>query len=180
MSKFFTSVKKKGSNIMIRSLEKNGARAIADVSASLAGTLVIVGIISYIVSLQSDTLTTTSTFSTYFQGGQIGLPILSLSGIIFIAILRHDRRHPIHSLALYFFFLVPFMATAFLIGFNPGFIPDQLSTSSLKLLWIFYVLLHFVWFLVLVFEPTIPTIQEAASDEEDRVRKIKLGATEHE
>lgn len=156
--------------------QQNWEHALTEVLASVFGTLGFVLLIAIIASLQSDNLNTPTAFFGYFLGGQIGLPILALSGIIFIAIRQHGRIRRLWSLILYIFFLGPIMATAFIVGLNPGFKPDVLSSSNLSLLWIFYFVLHFLWFLILVFEPKIPTAQAAADAQEDRVRAIKAGA----
>ena len=157
-------------------LIRNWGRALSLVLASIVGTLGVVYLISVAVSLQSDELTTTVVFSKYFDGGQIGLPILSLSGIIFITLLRHGRPHPILSFFLYVWLFCPIIATAIFVGFNPGFQAGQLTSSSLYLLWSFYFALLLLWFLILILEPTVPSAQEAAEAQEGRVNKIKSGA----
>ena len=157
-------------------LIKNWGGALSEVLASIIGTLGIVFLIALIVSQQLDDITSPTAFTDYFQGGQIGLPILSLSGIIFIAIRRHGRIHQLWSLLLYVFFLGPIIATAIIIGLNPGFKTHVLTSSNLSLLWLFYCCLHVLWFLILVLEPTVPTVQEAADAQEGRINKIKAGA----
>ena len=157
-------------------LIKNSGRALSIVLASILGTLGVVLLIALVVSQQSDNMTTTSAFIEYFRGGQIGLPILSLSGIIFIALRRYGRLHSLMSLILYVFLFGPIIATAFIVGLNPGFQVDILTPSNLLLLWLFYFGLHLLWFLILILEPTVPTAQEAAEAQEGRVNKIKVGA----
>ena len=156
----------------------NLSKALSVVVASIVGTLGIIFLIAFIVSQQSEDLTTTAAFAQYFHGGQIGLPILSLSGIIFIALRTHGRLHPLISVLLYVFFFGPIIATAFIIGLNPGFHTNVLSPSNLWLLWSFYIIFHLLWFIILVLEPTVPSAQDAAQAQEGRVEKIKIGATD--
>ena len=159
-------------------LIRNWGKALSLVLASIVGTLGVVFLISLIVSLQSADLTTTAAFTKYFEGGQIGLPILSLSGIIFITLLRHGRLHPLLSLFLYVLLFAPIIATAFIVGLNPGFRAGELTSSNLYLLWSFYSILLLLWLAVLILEPIVPSPQEAAEAQEDRVNKIKSGAAD--
>ena len=158
-------------------LIRNWGKALSEVLASVAGTLGIVYLISFIVSQQSDNLAAETSFAVYFRGGQIGLPILALSGIIFIALLRHGRLQPLWAVIIGIFYLGPILATAFIIGLNPGFQTNILAHSNLFLLWVFYCILHLVWFFILMLEPVVPSTQKAAEAEESRVNKIKSGAS---
>ena len=108
---------------------------------------------------------------------KIGLPILSLSGIIFIGLLRHGRLHPVLSLFLYVWLFGPIIATAFIVGLNPGFQAGELTSPSLYLLWLFYFGLLFLWFAILMLDPIVPSAQKAAEAQEGRVNKIKSGAS---
>lgn len=162
---------------MIDLLTKNWKKALSEVLASVFGTLGIIILIALVVSLQSDERSIVTSFFEYFRGGQLGLPILALSGIIFIALRRHGRLQPLWSVAIYIFYVGPIVATAIIIGLNPGFKTKLLTDSNLLLLWAFYWILHLVWFLVLALEPTVPTVQEAAEAQEDRVNRIRLGAS---
>ena len=163
---------------MIEQVKTNWAKALAEVGASIIGTLGVVYLIAYVVSQQRDDLDPDTSFSQYFHAGQISLPILSLSGIIFVALFRrYSALNPITTVVLYVVFLGPIIATAFIVGLNPGFQANVLPTSTLSLLWLFYWTLHGVWFLVLVLEPSVPSPQEAATAQEDRVNEIKAGAT---
>ena len=159
-------------------LMKNWTRALSEVLASIAGTVGIVFLIALVVSQQSNSMNTLTAFTAYFQGGQIGLPILAVSGIIFIAIGRHGRLHAFLSLILYVVFFGAFLSTAFMIGLNPGFQTAVLSPSNLSFLWLLYCSLHILWFLVLALEPAVPSAQEAADAQEGRVNKIKTGAAD--
>ena len=133
--------------------------------------------IAFVVSEQRVDLDTSASFAQYFRAGQISLPILSLSGIIFVALLRRtDALSPILAVVLYVIFIGPIIATAFIIGLNPGFHQDVLTPSNVSLLWAFYWVLHGLWFLILVLEPEVPSAQEVAVEQQSRVNEIKAGA----
>ncbi|EDM30728.1 hypothetical protein RTM1035_05873 [Roseovarius sp. TM1035] len=117
-------------------------------------------------------------FYSYFSGGQIGLTILSVGGVTFIALLRHKPTHPILAVLLYIFLFGPMVITAFLIGLNPGFIPNGLSQDVLRWLWWIFFGLHALWFFTLLLEPVIPNAQEAGEAQEKRVRDIKARAVD--
>ena len=158
-------------------VKANWADALADVGASIAGTLGVVFLIAFVVSEQRIDLDAGGSFAQYFRAGQISLPILSLSGIIFVALLRRKGTlSPILAVALYVVFVGPIIATAFIIGLNPGFHPDVLTPSNVSLLWAFYWVLHGLWFLILVLEPGVRSAQEVAVEQQNRVDKIKPGA----
>ncbi len=155
-------------------IKANWTTALADVSASIVGTIGIVFVIAFFVSEQQSDVDAYTSFLQYFRAGQISLPILSVSGIIFVALMRRQSaKNPILALILYVFLIVPTVATAIIIGFNPGFVPGELSSAILTWLWVFYWILHLLWFLVLVSKPVVPTIEETAIAEGVRVNKIK-------
>ena len=162
-------------------VKKNWSVALAEVGVSVAGTLGVVYLIAFIVSLQPDSLTAGESFATYFQGGQISLPILSYSGIIFLALFRRQGKtpNPVFAWWLYVVYGGPIIATAIIIGLNPGFKPDVLGAGNLTFLWVLYAALHVLWFLVLVFEPVVPSAQEAARTQEDRVLNMMVRAAQH-
>ena len=162
-------------------VKKNWPMALAEVGISVVGTLGVVFLIAFIVSLQPDSLTASESFATYFQGGQISLPILSYSGIIFLALFRRQGNtpNPVVAWWLYVVYLGPIIATAIIIGLNPGFKPDVLGDGNLTFLWVLYAALHVLWFLVLVFKPTVPSAQEAGRTQADRVRNMIAGAAQH-
>lgn len=68
--------------------------------------------------------------------------------------------------------------TAFLIGLNPGFSPNGLSTDVLGWLWKIFFGIHALWFFILLLEPTIPNAQEAGQAQEKRVNDIKSRAAD--
>ena len=173
-STLFNDVRLKMVTIFVLAKLKIG-HALADVMLSLSGTLGMVFIIASIVAVQSSQdVTTTDSFLMYFNGGQIGLPILSLCGIIFLAFFRrHKQLHPILAWLLYVIFFGSSITTAIIIGINPGFASNELKPELLKTLWIVYGMLHVLWFFILVFEPSMRSEQERAEEEYARVKNIK-------
>lgn len=157
---------------MLDSLSKNWKGALTEVLASLLGTLGIVLIIAFVLSGQSDETATLSAFFRYFSGGQIGLSVLAVSGLMFLALRKHGSMSAIASIAIYILFLGPVLATAFIVGLNPGFEGLVLSEINLSRLWIFYFWLHFLWLLILLLAPTIPSGEAAAAAERKRVKSI--------
>jgi hypothetical protein len=162
--------------MMKQLLAQNWKSAVSEVIASVVGTVGIIWTISLILSLQSGSREVSDLFSTYFSGGQLGLPILALSGVIFIALRRHGRLNAIVSLLLYVFLILPIITTSFLVGINPGFKEKMLGSGNLQLLWAIFFGLHFLWFLILILEPAVLSAQEAGREQEGRVNKIKAGA----
>ena len=79
--------------------------------------------------------------------------------------------------ALFVIFLLPVIATAFMIGLNPGFEAGGLGPANLNILWLVYAAFHALWFSVLVFERVVPSVEEASKAQERRVRGIKTGAS---
>lgn len=165
---------------IIALVKANIAKALTEVGASIAGTLGVVYLIAFFVAEQEIDLDASASFDQYFSAGQIGLPILSLSGIIFVALIRR-KGAPSDVLAfiLYLVFVGPIIATSIIIGLNPWFRPDEMTPTILRWLWAFYWILHGLWFLVLVSEPIVPSAQEVAVAQESRVNEIKAGAAGH-
>jgi hypothetical protein len=140
---------------------------------SLLGTIGIVLIVAIVVAAQMKKPDVFVTFGGYFDGGQLSLPILALSGIVFLAVRRHGPIHQVITVVLYVFFFGPIIAAALMVGVNPGFKPSALSLTNLTILWWSYFILHVVWLITLLLEPVLPTAEEAARQEDDRVSKIK-------
>jgi hypothetical protein len=160
------------------SLTKNWKEALTEVLASLIGTLGLVFVIAFILSGQIEEGKIASSFYRYFNEGQIGLSVLSISGVMFLALRKHGKLSAIMSIILYLCFIVPIVATAFLIGLNPGFEKDVLTGTNVSLLWKFYFGLHLLWFLILAFRPIIPSSEEAGAAENKRVSNIAKKAAE--
>ncbi|MCA0904410.1 hypothetical protein [Qipengyuania aquimaris] len=139
--------------------------------ASIVGSVGIVFVIAMIVALQKEQ-SAMLVYQQYFDGGQMGLSILAISGGIFIALFRHPRLHAILSLGLYAAFVIPVLATGIIIGMNPGFESGELGSSLVNLLWLVFWFLHILWLFVMLLEPRIPTAQEAGDQQENRVNDI--------
>lgn len=161
---------------MKEAVSRNWKNAVTEVAASLIGTLGIVFLISGVLSQQQSAASLASTFEAYFSGGQIGLGILSLSGVVFIAVLRHGTMSRLTSVVLYVVLFLPVIVAAFIVGLNPGFQQGGLGRSNLTTLWWVYFGLHFLWFLLLLLEPVVPTAQAAGKEEDGRVKQIKARA----
>ena len=168
-----------GRDEMIDRIKKNWGDALAEVGVSVAGTLGVVFLIALIFSQQTSGLTIGASFGQYFQGGQISLPILSLSGIIFLTMFRkHGRPHPVLAWALFSIFFLPVIGTAFMMGLNPGFEAGGLGPTNLLALWSVYGAFHLLWFSVLIFEPIARSQEEAGEEQEERIKRIKAGAAQ--
>lgn len=163
---------------MMQLLAKNWSKALGEVSASIVGSLGFVFLIACILSAQNTALTSRTAFAAYFAGGQIGLSILSVSGVAFIALLRHRATHQVLAVFLLVILVGPIAATSFIIGLNPGFQAGGLTDTLLGWLWLLFFGLHVLWFFILLLEPTIPTARQAGDAQESRVNKIKPGAAD--
>ena len=169
-----------GRDVMKDRVKKNWGAALAEVGVSVAGTLGVVFLIALVFSQQPSGVSVEASFGQYFRGGQISLPILSLSGIIFLTMFRkHGRPHPVLVWVLFTIFVLPVIATAFMMGLNPGFKAGGLGPGNLFALWAVYGAFHILWFSVLIFEPIAPSLEEAGESSEARVKGIKAGAARH-
>jgi len=161
-------------------LTQNWKDAFSEVLASIIGTIGIVFVIASIISRQDVGGDVGAAFLGYFSGGQIGLPALALSGIIFIALRRHGRLSSLVSVLLYLFLIIPIICAAVIVGMNPGFKTAVLSDDNLKLLWLIFFWLNLLWLAVLLLQPVVPSPQEAGEGEQQRVQNIKAGAADRE
>lgn len=82
------------------------------------------------------------------------------------------------SILLYALFIVPVLATAFIIGLNPGFEKHILREVNVSRLWMFYLWLHFLWFFFLALKPNILSGEEAGAAENKRVAGIAKRAAQ--
>lgn len=165
---------------MTEVVKENFIRALGEVGGSILGTVGLVFVIASVVSLQEDELSPTESFLQYFQGGQISLPILSLSAVVFAALLRRRGGLGQHiAVLLYVVVVGPIIGTALVIGFNPGFEQDKLTDPTLWMLWSFYAMLQIVWFLAIVLERSVQSFQDAAKEQEGRVERMKTKAAQH-
>lgn len=157
---------------MLSLLSQNWKAAVSEVLASIVGTIGIILLIAFILSGQSEETNPLIYFHKYFSGGQIGLSILSLSGVVFVALMRHGRFNPLLSFLLYVLFLLPIFFTAIIIGINPGFKDGVIKPTNLSLLWFSFFGLHLLWFVTLVLEPVIPSAEEAGKMQDTRVHHM--------
>ncbi|MBC7286363.1 hypothetical protein [Hoeflea sp.] len=157
-------------------LQNNWGKALGEVAASIVGALGFIWLVALALSGQNPDISTIQSFSRYFEGGQISLSILSVSGVAFIALLRHRQTHYILGVILLIILIGPIVATSIFVGMNPGFEPGGLSATILSWLWWMFFGLHLLWFLILLLEPALPNAQEAGEAQEKRVSKIKTGA----
>lgn len=139
---------------------------------SVIGTLGLVALISGVLSLQTEDKTLGAIFATYFSGGQIGLSVLSMAGVMLMVLLRHGPVPHIVSVGLYLIFIFPLFAAAFIVGINPGFVSGKLNPNNIFILWVVYFWFHVLWFIVLGLEPVIPTPEKAGETEGNRVKSI--------
>ena len=158
---------------------RNWKTALTEVMASLVGAIFFLLGIALILYGQGRSKTIYEAFLSYFTGGQLGLSVLSLSGIIFLALRKHGSLGPITTIFLYIFYLGPVFLTAVIIGMNPGFKESILSPFTLAMLWLFFVGLHILWFVVLILEPFIPSPEQAGEAEENLVGGIAERAAKY-
>lgn len=165
---------------MIERLRKNWWKAVAEVSVSVVGSVGIVFIISWVIALGPQNATAWSVFTSYFDGGQIGLSILSLSGAIYLMLNRIGRTHESLTILIYIAFFLPVIVAAIILGSNPGFDPTKIGAGQLITLAILYVIVHVVWFVLLLSQPALPTPQQSGEKQEDRVKSMIERATKGE
>ena len=163
---------------MIETVINNWKDALTEVLASFLGTLGIVFVIALVLSGQTGSGDVWPSFYRYFNEGQIGLSVLSISGVMFLALRKHGKMNSIASIALYILFVVPVLATSFIIGLNPGFEKGVLKEVNVSRLWGFYLWLHLLWFFILALEPSIPSGEEAGAAEDKRVKSIAEKASQ--
>lgn len=164
---------------MIDLFRKNWSKAFGEVLSSVVSSLGFILLIALILSAQNPPATFWAEFGNYYSGGQIGMSILPVAGVAFMALLRHKATHHVLAVILLVLLVFPIVATSFIIGLNPGFQAGGLKDPLLRWLWIQFFGLHVLWFVILLLEPKIPTAQQAGEDQENRVKNIKPGAARH-
>ena len=164
--------------MMGESLIRNIKDGFAEIMLSVAGSIGAVGLISALIAANDDNLTAGAEFGKYFEGGQVGLSILAVSGAAFGALLRHPQKGKLGSITMGIILLIPIIATSLIIGMNPGFIKGGLTETLLKTLWGLYGFIHILWFIFIIRSPTVPNVQEAGEDQENRVNDIKKKASD--
>ncbi|MBO9440242.1 hypothetical protein HKX23_17220 [Sulfitobacter sp. KE29] len=149
----------------------------AEIALSIAGSIGVVGLISALLAANDDKLKAGTAFAGYFEGGQVGLTILAVSGAAFGALLRHPQKDKLGSFIMGIILLAPIIATSLIIGLNPGFVTGGLTDTVLLILWCLYALIHLIWFIFIVRSPTVPNAQEAGRVEINRVSTMKERAS---
>ncbi|WP_156505693.1 hypothetical protein, partial [Sulfitobacter sp. HI0054] len=149
-------------------LFKNWKDGFAEIALSVAGSIGAVLLISALLAANDNALKAGAAFARYFEGGQVGLTILAVSGAAFGALLRHPQKDKLASVIMGLVLLIPIIATSVIIGFNPGFVKGGLTDTLLTILWVLYAFIHLLWFIFIVRSPTVPNAQEAGAEQEDR------------
>ena len=156
---------------------RNFKDGVAEIILSVAGSVGAVFLISALLAANDDQLTPSVEFLKYFEGGQVGLTILAVSGAAFGALLRHPQKDKLASVIMGIVLLIPIVATSFIVGMNPGFVRGGLSNTLLTTLWWLFVGIHILWFIFILRSPTVPNAQEAGAEQDDRVSSIKQRAS---
>ena len=150
--------------------------AVSEVLLSIAGSIGVILLISWLLAANDATLETGKAFSSYFSGGQAGLTILAVSGAAFGSLLRHPRKDRLISVLLGLALFIPIIATSFIIGTNPGFSNASITGQTIKILWWLFVAIHALWFFFILTGPVSPDLESADAERESRVNSIKPGA----
>jgi len=158
----------------VRDLWQRFKDGMAEVILSLAGSVGVVWAISAVQALDQQELTVGGVFSSYFEGGQMGLTVLAVAGAAFGTLLRLPMGDRLLSALIALLLLAPIVITAFIIGDNPGFASDKLSDGKFWLLWVFFIFVHFMWLVFIIRKPPdIPNAQEVGKEESKRVGGVK-------
>ena len=153
-------------------------KAVSEVGVSIIGSVGIIFVVSWLISLGPQPKSGWVVFASYFDGGEIGLSIFSLSGVIYLLISRLERKHEGLNLVAFVFLFAPVLIVAFVVGQNPGFEPTKIGTGQLITLWSLYALVHVVWFVLLLVQPLplIPTPEAASKEQQKRTGGIEQRA----
>ncbi|MCF7748500.1 hypothetical protein GLP43_13125 [Sulfitobacter sp. M39] len=151
----------------------------AEVILSLAGSVGVIGGISAVQALNDAQMTVGGAFHSYFEGGQVGLTVLAVAGAAFGTLLRLPKGDRLWSVLTILILLAPIIGTAFIVGGNPGFVSGKLTSGTLNLLWVFYILVHLMWLIFIMRRPPdLPNAQEVGEQEHQRVGGVKERAAE--
>lgn len=167
-------------------IRANWKKAFDEVGASMFGSIGFVWCISYVLSRDAGDKTTWDVFKSYFDGGELSLSILSLSGVLYLLLARDkqakqaasDGTTPVKTRGIgsFLVFFGPILIATVVIGLNPGFEPKNMGPEKLWLLAFLYVFVHLVWLYTLVFQPVpaaIPTPEHAATEQVTRTGGIE-------
>ena len=163
---------------MKEKLKKNGWKAVSEVGVSVIGSIGIIYGISLLIALGPQNQSSWAVFSSYFNGGQIGLSVLSLSGAIYLILNRIGQTHEGLAIPIYLACFAPVIVAAFIVGSNPGFDPLKISTAQLVVLAILYIVVHLFWFLLLLSQPVLQSPEKAGEAQETRVEGIAARAAQ--
>lgn len=141
---------------MMQRLKQNLWKAVSEVGVSVIGSLGIVLIISGLISLGPEAKSGWAVFKSYFDGGEIGLSVLSLSGAIYLLLNRLGQQHEGMGLPIYLLSFLPVIIAAFIVGSNPGFEPTKIGNGQLVVLGLLYLIVHVFWFILLLVQPPLP------------------------
>lgn len=164
---------------MKEKIKKNWWKAVSEVGVSVIGSVGIVFGISWLIALGPDSEPGMKVFTSYFDGGEIGLSVLSLSGAIYLMLNRIGQAHEGLAIPIYLACFAPVIVAAFIVGSNPGFDPLKIGAGQLVVLGILYVTVHLFWFLLLLSQPVLQTPEESGAAQEDRVKGIAVRAAQH-
>jgi hypothetical protein len=164
---------------MKEKLKKNGWKAVSEVGVSVIGSIGIVFGISWLIALGPHSEPAMRVFASYFDGGEIGLSVLSLSGAIYLMLNRIGQTHESLAIPIYLACFAPVIVAAFIVGSNPGFDPVKIGTGQLVVLGILYITVHLFWFLLLLSQPVLQTPEESGEAQESRVKGIAERAAQH-
>lgn len=162
--------------VMKERVKKNLWKAISEVGVSIIGSIGIVFCISWLIALGPKSASGWVVFASYFDGGEIGLSILSLSGAIYLMLNRLGQTHEGLAIPIYLACFAPVIIAAFIVGTNPGFDPVKISVAQLVVLGILYFAVHLFWFLLLLSQPVLQSPEESGQAQEDRVAKMMAEA----
>lgn len=155
---------------------KNG---LSDVILSLAGSIGGICLISLYEAMKDDSLSFRVVFSSYFDGGQLGLAVLGVTGVVYGASSRIPGISDLFTVLTSLILIAIVALTALIIGDNPGFVPGKLTDVQLQWLWGLFIGVHVMWLYFIVRKPPrIPSAQQASEEESKRVIGVKERAAE--
>lgn len=169
-------------------IKQNWKNAATEVGTSIVGSIGLLILISFVISLDDNTKTAWGVFASYFDGGELGLSILSLSGVIYILLMKYREGHEDQSRKKdkegqgfwsYILFFAPVILAAFIVGNNPGFDPSKIGSGKLMFLSVLYVLVHLVWLYLLLTKPILSSPEEIGTREDKNVDDILKKVAKH-
>jgi len=166
--------------MMKEHFKQNGWRAVSEVGVSVICSIGIVFIISWLIAIGPERGSGWAVFTSYFDGGEIGLSVLSLSGFSFLMLIRIGKAHEDLAIPIYLGCFAPVIIAAFIVGLNPGFDPVKIGTGQLIVLAFLYTFVHLFWFVLLLWQPVLQTPEESGVAQASRVEGISRRAAQHD